>query len=54
MNTSSKSYKIGFSDYHDQNAPDTDGIDCPKEYLAGYKDAQEQDALAFDGANDHA
>ena len=53
MNTSSKYFKIGYSDYFDQQPPNTDGIESPDEYMAGYKDAQEQDAMAFSGANDH-
>ena len=53
MNASSKSFKIGYSDYFDQRAPDTTGVESPEEYLAGYKDAQEQDEAQFNGANDH-
>ena len=54
MNTSSKSFKVGFNDYCEGRDIDTDGVESVDEYMAGYKDGQEQDALAFAGANDHA
>lgn len=54
MDTASKSFKIGFSDYFDQSPPDAAGVDSATEYMAGYQDAIEQDELAFRGSNDHA
>ena len=54
MNTSSKSFKIGFSDYCERRAADTSGIESAEDYMDGYQDAQEQDELAFSGANEHA
>jgi len=54
MNTSSKSYKIGFSDYQECRLKDVNGIENAEEYDAGYRDAMEQDEMQFNGANDHA
>jgi hypothetical protein len=56
MNTSSDSYKLGFTDYQEGREIDLTGIvgKAEHEYLAGYQDALEQDALELRGANDHA
>tara|TARA_R110000868_G_scaffold285417_1_gene545900 strand:- start:348 stop:512 length:165 start_codon:yes stop_codon:yes gene_type:complete len=54
MKTSSQSFKIGFTDYQEGREADATGIESPLDYFAGYRDAMEQDAMEFDGANDHA
>jgi hypothetical protein len=54
MNTTSKSFKLGFNDAFEGQPINFDGIDDRDEYIRGYRDAQEQDELACVGANDHA
>jgi hypothetical protein len=54
MNTTNKDFKLGFDDGIENQPMNFDGIADRAEYLRGYRDAQEQDALAFAGANDHA
>lgn len=54
MNTSSRDFKLGFNDAFEGQPVNFDGIEDRAEYMRGYNDELDQEALLSAGSNDHA